>query len=194
MFTSPVPPAGLWVCWAVTRSANNALAAPSNFNHVDTSPGVAMSCWHRCCHWTDVSELCRGGSTANVDYAPEVKQMSCADVHLSVRASASCPCMQMLDTCLHTWSHVHALKLFFFWPFMCSNCEVSGAARPCSESLDRSVWFTSLVWALLPSSCIMSPLETADTVALFIIQPQPAAHLGREGRRQEQEIEEGKEK
>lgn len=41
VFTSPVPLAGLCVCWAVTGSTNNALTALSNFNHIDTSSGVA---------------------------------------------------------------------------------------------------------------------------------------------------------
>lgn len=38
----------------------------------------------------------------------------------------------------------------------------------------------SLVQAPLPSSRIMYPLETPDTVALFIIQPPKPAHLGRD--------------
>lgn len=41
VFTSPVAPAGLCVCWAVTGSTNNALTTLSNLNHIDTSSGVA---------------------------------------------------------------------------------------------------------------------------------------------------------
>jgi len=95
VFTSPVAPAGSCVCWAVTGSTNNALTAPSNFNHIDTSNTVHRQ---RGYHRTDGGELCPRSYKASVDYALEIRGHTHTHTHTHAHI------------CTHTYTHTSNLQ------------------------------------------------------------------------------------
>lgn len=169
LFTSPVALAGLNVCSAVSWRTNNALSALSKVNHIDTTSGVALCPTEGLsldrCKWI-VSRYYMQMLTAQWRSG---KWSIGACSWTQVRIASCCGNANSIFSTFFVSFYICASSEQLFSLYLCIHCRVSGAVRSCREFLYRTVWFTRLLWALLPSSCIMFPLETAHTVALFII-------------------------
>lgn len=149
LFTSPMPPAGLGVRWDVSRRTNNALTALSKFNQADTTSHEA-----HCPTQEPSLDRCKW------NVAPPYK----ARVDHTQRGQANgefsrTTFFHSIYLCVYVFTQYLLAFVYKVWVY------ISGAVKSHSELLYRSVWFMSPAQVLR----IMFPLETPDTVALFVI-------------------------